>query len=153
MRDCFFHDMKRLTNFILLFCLVGLVVAGISLYYHFADAGESFCNINDRFNCQTVYQSEYSYLFGIPVPVLGIIAYLGFAGLIIFQRQISSFLVFSMKEYWWYLSVIASIMLTYQLIMTSISSFVIGAICVLCLISQASILVIATLSWINWRSQ
>jgi len=145
--------MKKLTNSILILCLVGLVVAGISLYYHFADASESFCNVNDRFNCQTVYQSEYSYFLGIPVPVLGIIAYLGFAGLILFQKRIQSFLAFSKKEYWWYLSIIASIMLTYQLIMTSISSFIIGAICILCLISQASILIIAILSWLSWRSQ
>lgn len=145
--------MKKITNSILLFCLVGLVVASISLYYHFEDAGESFCNINDRFDCQTVYQSEYSYLLGIPVPVLGIIAYLGFAGLVLFRKQLAEVLAFDQKEYWWYLSIIASIMLTYQIIMTGISVFLIGAFCILCIISQLSILLIATLSWLNWRSQ
>ncbi len=145
-------DDKR-TNIILLICLVGLVVAGISLYYHYADASESFCNVNDRFNCQTVYQSEYSYLFGIPVPILGILAYLGFASLVYFRKKLAKTLDFDQKEYWWYLSIIATIMLSYQLIMTGISAFVIGAACILCLISQLSILFITILSWLMWRSQ
>lgn len=41
------------------------------------ESGASLCNINDIFNCDKVNSSEYSILFGLPVPLLGMGFYAG----------------------------------------------------------------------------
>lgn len=45
------------------------------LYIHGLEAGESFCNINELFNCEAVNASEWSDLFGLPIASYGLFFY------------------------------------------------------------------------------
>lgn len=133
-------------------CAIGLVIALTALYYHYEDDGSKFCDVNDTFNCSTVYKSQYSYIFGFPVPLLGVIGYLGFALLVNFRKRWGDALGFTEKDAWWYLALIATAMFLYQTGMTSLEFLgLIPAFCILCLISQAVVTALAVLSWINYR--
>lgn len=133
-------------------CMIGLLVAFTALYYHYDDDGSKFCDISDKFSCSTVYKSEWSTIFGFPVPLLGIIGYAGFALLVWFRKSWADLLGFTKKDAWWYLALIATTMLLYQSFMTSLEVVgIIPAVCILCLVSQAVVIGLTFLSWRNWR--
>ena len=68
--------------------LIGLLDAiylAISHYRVYTDmAYQSFCAISRAVNCDKVSQSPYSILFGVPVPVWGVIGYALFIFLLFF---------------------------------------------------------------------
>jgi uncharacterized membrane protein/protein-disulfide isomerase len=59
--------------------LLGLgmsVYLSLSHYWNYSDLDyQSFCAISESINCDTVSQSPYSILLGVPVPVWGVIGY------------------------------------------------------------------------------
>jgi len=63
-----------------LLCLAGLGVAtdlaGIHLWVHTDPSYRSFCALSETVNCDTVAESPYSVLFGVPVSVWGMLGYL-----------------------------------------------------------------------------
>jgi uncharacterized membrane protein/predicted DsbA family dithiol-disulfide isomerase len=63
----------------LVLCISGLVVSAFLSYSHYlnyTDLGyQSFCAISESINCDTVSQSTYSVVGGLPVPVWGVIGY------------------------------------------------------------------------------
>jgi uncharacterized membrane protein/protein-disulfide isomerase len=72
---------RRTAIGLLVFCLLGLVVSGLSAYVHYRLLTEpgytSFCSINATWNCETVYQSRFGTFRGIPVAVAGVIWFMG----------------------------------------------------------------------------
>lgn len=141
---------KLFRNLLVLLALIGFVVASIALYYHFDDSGEAFCDVSDQFNCSTVYSSQYSYILGVPVPLFGMFAYAFVIFAILNQRRVQKMLSFSEKDYWLYGAIIISFMLLFQCVMTLISTLFIKSYCILCLISQATVLLLAIGAWTYW---
>jgi len=66
---------ETLLKFIIFFCIFGMILAGYLTYNHYS-YGSSFCDISETISCQIVNQSTYSEIFGIPVAILGFLAYL-----------------------------------------------------------------------------
>lgn len=66
---------NKILNTIKYLSLVGIIVAGYSLYEYYFSSGSAFCDINSTFSCYGVYHSGYSEIFGIPVSLLGIIGF------------------------------------------------------------------------------
>jgi len=138
---------------IMALCTIGLLVALTALYYHYDDDSSKFCDISKKFSCSTVYKSEWSNIFGLPVPILGVFGYVGFAVLVWFRKIWTTPLGFTEKDAWWYLSLIASAMFLYQTFMTGLEVVgIIPAVCVLCLVSQTVVIGLVFLSWRNWWS-
>ena len=55
------------------------IYLSINHYHNYTDIGyKSFCAISRAINCDTVSQSTYSILFGVPVAVWGVIGYIFF---------------------------------------------------------------------------
>jgi protein-disulfide isomerase/uncharacterized membrane protein len=67
----------------LVLALAGVAVAGeltaLHVRVHLDPEYRSFCAINSTVNCDTVAQSEYSVLFGVPVSVWGLLGFLAMA--------------------------------------------------------------------------
>lgn len=62
---------------VLVFALLGLAATGGSTYVHYnllRDPGyTSFCDISATVNCETVYQSAYATVWGVPVALAGVL--------------------------------------------------------------------------------
>ena len=75
--------------FIIVLALVisGLLISGYlfrSHYLNYTDITyQSFCAISTSINCDTVSQSPYSIIFGVPVAIWGVVGYTIFLGLVI----------------------------------------------------------------------
>lgn len=54
--------------------VLGILVSGYAIYQHFS-VGTSFCNLNERFNCDTVNRGVYSEILGVPVALIGALGY------------------------------------------------------------------------------
>ena len=116
--------------------VVGIVASGESILAHYSIVSSTFCTINATFNCDVVNKSEYSELFGIPVSVFGLIAYLAALLFSIWlrlrkeERVLTGLLLLAVGGF------------TFSLYLTSIEAFVLYTWCIVCLTSQASILAI-----------
>ena len=72
---------RRTAIGLLVFCVLGLVVSGLSAYVHYRLLTEpgytSFCSVNATWNCETVYESRFGAFRGVPVAVAGLIWFVG----------------------------------------------------------------------------
>lgn len=137
------------TSWLLLLSLIGLIVAFASLSAHYEE-GSSFCTISETFNCDAVNKGPYSEIVGIPVALLGVLGYLAFGILVWREKSIRKFLVFTKKDYAIYLLGFAGVMLLFSLYLTALEVFVIHAYCILCLISQATVLALFLVTLHKW---
>lgn len=131
--------------------LMGLAVAvslSVSHYRLFTDpAYSSFCAISKAINCDTVSQSPYSVLWGVPVAVWGVLAYLSFLLLLLLSRGASV----QHQRVWTLLFSMALGFSGYSLALAAISTFVIGSYCILCVALYAVNLLLLFFSWIVRR--
>lgn len=139
---------KILIAVVILFVLnLGLAVYLTVEFY--APSGNSFCAINEVFDCVSVSQTEYAKLFGVSVALWGSLFYLGLLvgalGLLFkwpFERiakWLKPHVVYKLVTYFTYFGVLFSLYLTYA------EAFLIGKYCPLCLAQQAFILAAAIL--------
>jgi uncharacterized membrane protein len=109
-----------------LIALIGLGVAGYLAYIETQPVVPICGPVGD---CQAVQQSEYAYLFGIPIGVLGVIGYVAILGAwlwgVVKNDNRAFLLLLGMTSF----GVLFSIYLTY------LEPFVIGAVCAWCLTS------------------
>ncbi|MDO8425641.1 MAG: vitamin K epoxide reductase family protein [bacterium] len=144
--------MKRLLLAMMTLAGLGVVVAGYGLWQHYAPVGSTFCNINETFSCDIVNKSAWSELFGIPVAAIGILGFLVIGALAASARQAAvAARPQDERQTVVVLAVLAVAGLIFQVCLTYIELFVIGAVCPVCIVSQVLILGIAVLAVIAWR--
>ncbi|MDZ7830666.1 MAG: vitamin K epoxide reductase family protein [Desulfobacterales bacterium] len=133
---------------VLLVVLVGLFDSfylAFSHYRIYTDmAYKSFCAISRSFNCDTVSQSPYSILFGVPVPVWGIIGYAFFLILLVFAWPQKA----QKKRIWSILFLLSLGFTVYSIVLAVISSYIIGSYCIMCILSYAVNLLLLYFTWI-----
>lgn len=136
---------KRYFLLILLCCSLGVVASSLALQHHYRQEASSFCNFNSTFNCDVVNRSAYSEIAGIPVALLGLLAYLFMMGLCVFQRE--------KPETPALLLLLGVAGLGFSLYLTYLEAEVLRTWCVLCVTSLLSIAVIAILSALRVRAE
>jgi len=137
-------------------CIVVLTIIGflVSLYLlksHYriySDIGyKSFCAITRSINCDTVSQSPYSILFGIPIPLWGIFGYV----------ILLLFLVLSMdkqgvpQRFWSLIFLMALIYSLMSVFFAYLSTFHIRSYCIMCIATYAVNLLVLFYAWIIRR--
>jgi uncharacterized membrane protein len=105
---------------------------------------QSFCAISQALNCDTVSQSPYSILFGVPVPVWGILGYAFFLILLMFAWPQSA----QRKRVWTLLFLISLGFTVYSLVLAGISTYRIHSYCIMCILSYAVNLLLLYFTWI-----
>ena len=130
--------MKRAGVVLILLLAFGGIADAAYLAQHEASGEPLLCNIEYLSGCNTVAQSPYSHLFGIPLAEYGILFYgvifvLAALELVVFDRLLRRLLQGAAL-----LGVLAS------LVFTLIQIFLIGALCVYCLASALITLLIFT---------
>ena len=122
----------------------------ISHYRVFTDPGyESFCAISQSLNCETVSQSPWALLLGVPVAAWALLGYFVLLGFVLIRLDRSpattglpalSFAV-------------AAGFVGYSLFLAGISSFVIGSYCLLCMGLYVVNFALAVWSWALYRKR
>ena len=107
--------------------LAGIAVAGYLTWSHYAD-GSLVCPIGGG-GCETVQESEYAKLAGIPVAVLGLSAYVVILALLLWDPPVARLAAAA-------LSLTGLLFSVYLLV---VQLFVIDAICVWCLANDVVI--------------
>lgn len=121
------------------------VYLAISHYRLYTDIGhQSFCAISKAINCDTVSQSPYSILLGVPVPVWGVIGYAFFIVLSVFAWPKSA----QRKRIWTLLSLISLVFTVYSIILAFVSTIFINSYCIMCIFSYAVNLLLLYFTWI-----
>jgi uncharacterized membrane protein len=120
--------------------LAGVAVAGYLTLVHFED--EALVCVAGG-GCETVQESEYAEIAGIPVALLGLGAYLVMLGLLVWDTAHARLAA----------SVVALVGLLFSLYLLALQLFVIEAVCVWCLANDVVIApLLAVLTALRLRS-
>jgi len=108
--------------------LVGLVDAGYLTSKHFAGTAVP-CNLVS--GCETVLNSQWAEVFGLPTALYGAIAY--------FAAFAMAFLVYSGKiRLWAVFGLLSALMFLFSVFLIYLQAVVIGAFCQYCLVSAVT---------------
>ena len=133
---------------IVLISLLGLgdaIYLAVSHYRLHTDIGyQSLCAISRALNCDTVAQSPYAILFGVPVSVWGIWGYGFFLGLLAFARPKKA----SNRRMWTILFFMALGFSLFSLFLAIVSTYWIHSYCIVCIFSYAVNLMLLYFSWL-----
>lgn len=134
--------MKSRTIFtsILILSIVGLITSVYMTYAHYESAG--LCELAKSNSCDIVNKSEFSELFGIPVPFIGVAGYLA----LILASLLKLINAPLFKELNFYIFLMAVAGFGFTLYLKYLELFVLRAICRLCLVSAVAITFIFVLS-------
>jgi protein-disulfide isomerase/uncharacterized membrane protein len=129
--------------------LAGLTVSiylSISHYRVYTDIGyRSFCAISKAINCDTVSQSPYSILLGLPVPVWGIVGYFLFLLLALMAASKAA----NRQRLWPLLICISLFFCIYSVILALVSTFIIHSYCIMCIVSYAINFLLLYYTWLT----
>jgi len=129
----------------------GLIVSiylSISHYRVYTDIGySSFCAISRAINCDTISQSPYSILWGVPVPVWGIIGYTFFLLFLPLAKMKET----ANARIWSLLFLVALGFSLYSIVLALISNFYIHSYCIMCVLTYGINLLLLYMSWIIIR--
>jgi uncharacterized membrane protein len=120
--------------------LAGLAIAGYLTWVHFDDAA-LLCVAGG--GCETVQESEYAEIVGLPVALLGLVAYAVVLGLIVWDSANARLGA----------ATLALVGLVFSLYLLALQLFVIDAVCAWCLANDVVIApLLAVLTALRLRS-
>ena len=125
----------------------GLAAAATSTYVHLRMLGDpgyaSFCDINARVSCTQVYQSRYGSVLGVPVALGGVI---WFAAVLLLTYAGTRAPRAAAPHVAGYLLLWSTVGLAVAMYMAYASFFVLGTICLLCVVVYVAVVGIFILS-------
>ena len=141
---CYFWTVMVIT----LLGLAAAVSLAVSHYRLFTDPAYSgFCAISKSINCDTVSQSPFAVLWGVPIAAWGVLGYLSFLLMLLLgQGPLAHH-----QRVWTLLFSMALGFSGYSLALAAISTFLIGSYCILCIALYAVNLLLLFFSWIVRR--
>lgn len=146
---------KKLLQVIAVFSVIAMGVAAYLTYLHFAPEAAEFCNFSDKFNCEIVNKSIWSYIdlgfIQVPVSLLGFKYYVVNLLVVLallagwnFQKIHKSLTVANVMKI---LTVMSVFGFLFSLYLTYIEAFVLFTYCIFCLTSQTLVLLIMILNF------
>lgn len=129
---------RFLFSIIAVLSLAGMIVSGVSLERHYAKSATTYCDFNEKFNCDIVNRSEYSIVAGLPVAGIGVAGYIALFVLSTFRRSRPD------TPNWLLAASLAG--LAFALYLTYIEAYVLTTWCILCLTSLILIGIICSIS-------
>lgn len=116
--------MRNLSKLIFILSVLGLFLSIYLSYTHFTNSETTFCLSGS--GCDLINNSAFSKVFGIPIPIFGLIGYLIIA--FISYRELNQ----KKLNYLYFLSLIG---IAFSIYLTYLELFIIKAICSYCVIS------------------
>jgi uncharacterized membrane protein/protein-disulfide isomerase len=140
---------------VLLFALLGLGATGTSTYQHYQflrnPSYTSFCDISESVSCQSVYQSPYGAVLGIPMALLGVLWFVLVLLLVWFDQRVAAVPAAPAGrrvpapqqpagDAASYLFILSTAGLAVVLYMAYASFFVLKTLCVLCALTYVAVI-------------
>jgi len=136
---------------VLFLIIAGLINNGYLALLHYRNYTDitysSFCALTKTINCDTVAQSPWSIIFGVPVALWGIYGYLLYGLLLITARKRTP----DRLVYWNPLLLLGGIFTVATLYLGTISALKIHSYCILCLVSYVISLLLLFYPWLIRR--
>jgi uncharacterized membrane protein/protein-disulfide isomerase len=136
---------------IALLSALGIVVSiylAISHFRVYTDIGySSFCALSQAINCDTVSQSSYAVQFGLPVSVLGVLAYLFFL-IVLFHARLKAG---QPQRMWSLLFLLALMFSIYSVYLALVSTYHIHSYCIMCVVDYGINLALLFFTWLTGR--
>ncbi len=114
--------------------LLGIATASYLCFTHYKNytdpVFQSFCALSKAINCDTVAQSPWSILFGLPVSTWGLLGYLFFLIILLNARNNKNFLTL-----WNVLLILGSLYSVMALYFSYLSAVNISSYCILCFVT------------------
>ncbi|GAB4518601.1 MAG: hypothetical protein Kow0047_30080 [Anaerolineae bacterium] len=130
--------MPRHDRLLLVLIIIGLLISGYLWYVKLAHA--TVLCIGGSSACETVQNSRYAYLFGIPVAYLGFLAYAGLLALWLVKRgDLWGLGVLAAQGFFG----VALFGALFSLYLTGVELFILHAICQWCVASAVTMIAIA----------
>ena len=120
---------------IALMALAGVVVSTLALRVHYSTETEP-CSIDAKWDCGIVNHSPFAEIAHVPVAAIGIVGYLGLAGLALARRRLL-------------LTAAAAVGLAFALYLSHIERDILEVWCLYCVISLGIIALVTVLS-LGW---
>lgn len=138
---------------ILILGLVGLLLSAYLFKVH-GSMETGVCNISSVFSCNSVDQSAYSEIFGIPVSLLGMLFYVAVIGGLLkrtyLKKLVTKFISLKNFDYVYLSMLIFGVI--FGIYLTIIEAFVIEAYCIYCLTSFAITILLAILFYYEMKA-
>lgn len=117
---------------------------GYLLKLKYASSGSSFCNLGEGLSCDSVNQSVYSEVMGIPMSGLGLLYFMGvlLAVLLKPDKQTLKAIIFLSVAF-----------MGPSLYLSAMEFFVLKNVCILCETSKVIILAIIAVSWLSLKPE
>jgi uncharacterized membrane protein len=137
---------EALTKVVLFLSILGIIIASYLLWLHAKPYDSSFCNINERFNCDVVNKSAYSAILGIPVSLIGVLGYISLmlAAIALLRRKNKRF--FTTRTLTTALISLSTAGFLFSLYLAYVQEFVLGTWCIMCISSGIIIMTIFIIS-------
>lgn len=120
---------QQLWKWSLYLMILGVVLAIYLLYSQLFQPSFQPCRINALINCDTVIKTKWGWLFGVPIPIYGLIGYL--VMLLAYFKKSAKILL--------YTAIFGTL---FCLRMTIIELFIVKSICPVCMICQVVMIVL-----------
>ncbi len=133
---------------ILVFILIGMTVSGYLTYTHLAHVDPTCYGIG---SCAYVQASSYAKIFGIPIALLGLLAYMA-----MFATAVAAYWFLDEERRYFAQQVLFGMAFAgtlYSAYLTYVEAFVLRAWCIYCVISAIAITVVCVLSGIEAFSE
>ena len=147
---------QRLLKIIFFLSIVGIFLSGYLTQIHYSK-NSSPCDVNTTLSCSTVNRSKYAELFGIPVTLMGLLGY-SLLGLLSFLLLKQNNLISKIKESYLkkiftqiisekFIFHVSLLMLLFSFYLSYAEFFLLQVICILCVVSQLTILGVTIMSY------
>lgn len=112
--------------------VLAVIGLGVAAYLAFVEVTGTAAVCGPVGDCNTVQQSPYARILGVPVGVLGVVGYIVILGVWLAARVGAGAVEASARDALWWLALVATVFSVY---LTTLEPFVIGASCAWCLTS------------------
>jgi len=131
-----------------LLAMLDSIYLAVMHYRIYTDIGyQSFCAISKAINCDTVSQSAYAVLAGLPVSVWGIFGYAYFLLVLLPSSKMGN----GSRHIWSFLFILALAYGLFSIFLALVSTYYIRSFCILCVISYGINLWLLFHTWIVRR--
>jgi uncharacterized membrane protein len=135
---------------ILILSVCGLAVSAYLAIAHYRNYNDieykSFCAISRSLNCDTVAQSPYAVVLGVPLAVWGMLGYVFFSWVVLFFRRCKD-----SRRGWAVIVGVLGFFCISSLYLAGISKFIIRSYCLMCIITYAVNFLLLYFSWLAMK--